>query len=440
MTILRTAAVAALLTLVVAAPAVAQGTLLAEAAEGLRESNVYVAPGVQSELPVEDETDLEALIAAAEVGPVYLAVLPEEALAEAGGSLDAALRLLGEDLDRPGTYGLVAGGDFRAGATGGTPFVEGEVPQAADAAAAEADGDVATLLATFIEELDAAADASATAADSADSGGGGATVFIWLLVAAAVAVGVWLLVRRRRKQREEAAQLAEVRRVAEEDVTALADAIIQLEPEVTIAPDPRAEGAYADASRHYTQGRDLLAAARRPQDLQAVTQELEEGRYAVARTRAALAGEPDPEHRPPCFFDPRHGPSTRDVEWSPPGGEPRAVPACEADALHVDRDEEPDVRQLELAGGRRPYYDAPPYYGGWMGGFYGGFGGLGFLNGLLLGQLLVGPGWGFGGYGMGGGYAGDGGGGDTGFGGGDFGGGGFGGGDFGGGDFGGGDF
>ena len=33
-----------------------------------------------------------------------------------------------------------------------------------------------------------------------------------------------------------------------------------------------------------------------------------------------LDGRKPPERRPPCFFDPRHGPSSRDVEWAPPGG------------------------------------------------------------------------------------------------------------------------
>ena len=222
-----------------------------------------------------------------------------------------------------------------------------------------------------------------------------------MLVAGAVGALVWS--RRRRRQRE-AAQLAEVRRVAEQDVTALSDAILLLEPEVAIAGDPRAPSAFADASGHFLQARELLARAQRPADLEPVTRELEEARYGVARTRAALEGQPEPERRPPCFFDPRHGPSTRDVTWAPPGGEPRPVPACEADALRVERHEEPEVRQLELAGGRRPYWEAPAYYGPWMGGWFGGFGGLGFLNGLMLGSLLSGPGWGYGGWGYGGGW------------------------------------
>jgi hypothetical protein len=150
--------------------------------------------------------------------------------------------------------------------------------------------------------------------------------------------------------------------------------------------------------------------------------------------KARLEGRRPPERRPPCFFDPRHGPSTRDVEWAPPGGAPRRVPACEADALRVESGEDPQPRELILSGRRVPYWEAGPAFAPFYGGFYGGFGG--FIPGLLAGELLSG-GWGWGGD-PDPGWGDDGGGGWDDGGGGDFGGGDFGGGDFGGGDFGGG--
>jgi hypothetical protein len=145
----------------------------------------------------------------------------------------------------------------------------------------------------------------------------------------------------------------------------------------------------------------------------------------MAVADALADGRPPPERTPPCFFDPRHGPSSREVEWAPAGGAPRLVPACEADAQRVERGEEPQSRQVMVGGAMTPYWAAPPVFGGYFGGF---------LPGLLLGEMLMG-GWGWGGYGAGPVDTGG-----SGFDGGDFGGGGFGGGDFGGGggDFGGG--
>src|SRR5258708_91176 len=167
--------------------------------------------------------------------------------------------------------------------------------------------------------------------------------------------------------------------------------------------------------------------------MQRVTTALEDGRYYMIATRARLAGQPVPERRAPCFFNPQHGPSVTDVGWAPPGGVSRPVPACAADAARVLRGEDPHTRMMNVNGYQRPYWDAGPAYGPYAGGYYSGFGGTNMLSGILVGTAIgsmLGGGWG-GGYGNGGDF----GGGDS--------GGGFGGdsGDAGGGwDFGGGDF
>jgi hypothetical protein len=199
--------------------------------------------------------------------------------------------------------------------------------------------------------------------------------------------------------------------------------------------NPEAKRSYVRALECYERARADLDGSSRLQDLEAVTAALEEGRWAMASARAHLEHRAPPERRSPCFFDPRHGPSMRDVSWSPPGGIPRDVPACEADANRVERGLEPESREITVGGRSLPYWNAPAYYGPWAGGYFGGFG---LFEGLLIGSLFsggFGGGWGDWGGDSGGDSGGDWGGGD--FGGGDFGGGDFGGGDFGGGDFGG---
>jgi hypothetical protein len=98
------------------------------------------------------------------------------------------------------------------------------------------------------------------------------------------------------------------------------------------------------------------------------------------------------------------------------------VPACEADAQRVEREEDPEMREVTVGGQRVPYWQAGPAYAPFAGGFFG----FGLLPGLMMGTML--------------GSAFDADVGSADVGGGDWGGGGFGGGDFGGGDFGGGDF
>ena len=260
------------------------------------------------------------------------------------------------------------------------------------------------------------------------------------------------------------ADLAAVRSVADEDVTRFGEELQRLDDDLlTEKLDEAARQDYQRALDSYESAKESVSRVAVPEDVKHVTSALEDGRYAVACVRARVAGQPLPVRRPPCFFNPAHGPSTTDIDWAPPGGQPRQVPVCAADADRVAQGAEPDVRTIPQGVGRVPYWQAGPAYSPWASGYFGGFMGSGLLPAVLVAGMLS-PGWGgYGGWdGDGGGWDGDGGGwdgdgndagdsGDSGDGGGgdwggdggggDWGGGGdFGGGDFGGGDFGGGDF
>jgi hypothetical protein len=126
----------------------------------------------------------------------------------------------------------------------------------------------------------------------------------------------------------------------------------------------------------------------------------------MACTKAVLEGRPIPERRPPCFFDPRHGPSTEDIEWAPPGGTPRRVPACAADVIRIKEGFDPHSRRVAVNGRPMEYWNAPAHYGPWAGGYFGGFGG-GLLSSLLMGSAL-GAGLGLGAEAVGGLFGGDG--------------------------------
>jgi hypothetical protein len=212
--------------------------------------------------------------------------------------------------------------------------------------------------------------------------------------------------------------------VAREDLVALGDDIRALDLDVQMPDaDPEGKQHYGQAAERYTEAEQALDRARRPEDIERVTLALEEGRWAMSAAKAELAGGQAPERRPPCFFDPRHGPSVGEVEWAPPEGLPRSVPVCAADLTRLEDGIEPDARQVPVNGQMVPYWQAGAAYMPWAGGFFGG----GLLPGLFIGSVLGG------GLGMFGGAAadeafapeGDFGGGDFGdFGGGDFGGGG----------------
>jgi type II secretory pathway pseudopilin PulG len=282
-----------------------------------------------------------------------------------------------------------------------------------------------------------------------------------------VVLGVVLAVivtRSQRRERERTQQaLTSVRSAAEEDV-------VRFGEDVTLLGDETAGRQLDEATRQdyrraldaYDSAKAALDRVQQPDDVRGITGILEDGRYAIACVQARLAGKPVPARLPPCFFNPQHGPSSENVDWAPPGGVPRSVPACPADAERVRQGAEPDVRKVPVGAGRRPYWQGGPGYGPYAQGYFSPFAMTGLLPGLFLGSLLAGGFDGGGSYSDGyqdgqdasgddgsydggdGGDSGDGGGyddGGSGDGGGDYGGGGdFGGGDFGGGDFGGGDF
>ena len=113
----------------------------------------------------------------------------------------------------------------------------------------------------------------------------------------------------------------EVRGSAQDDLVALGEDIRALDVDIQmpgISDD--AKQRYEQALQAYQRASEIFDRAKRPEDLAPVSETLEEGRYAMAYTKALLEGRPPPERRPPCFFDPRHGPSTEDVQWAPPGG------------------------------------------------------------------------------------------------------------------------
>src|SRR3546814_3601154 len=103
---------------------------------------------------------------------------------------------------------------------------------------------------------------------------------------------------------------------------------------------------YQRALDAYEDAKMLLADAAEPEDLTQVTRTLEDGRYAQACVLARQDGRELPQRRPPCFFNPAHGPAQTDVSWAPGGGAEREIPVCLADAERVRAGAEPDARQV----------------------------------------------------------------------------------------------
>lgn len=205
------------------------------------------------------------------------------------------------------------------------------------------------------------------------------------LVAVALAAGASS--RKRTAARHEA-ELAPVRQLAEEDVTALGVELQELD--LDLAGRELDAGARADYQRAldaYESAKPAAAALARPDEVRHVTEILEDGRYAMACVRARVEGQPLPQRRPPCFFDPRHGLSVADVPWTPPGGSQRDVPACSLDVERVRAGAEPDIRKVMVGSRRVPYWQGGRAYQPYAQGYFGGFGPMDWM---FMGMLFSG--------------------------------------------------
>lgn len=374
---------AALLFAAAPAHAVAGGGI-ATIAASLRADPVYTVPAAADVLPSATADALRATIRSSGK-PIFVVAVPANSPLAAAGSRGAVLSALREQVGRPGVYAVTVGRTFDAAA-------DASVMSRARLAALKSDvtatyqGDGPGLLTAFVDGAVAeAGNGSAVRRETGTSSWTGLLVVVGVLGAG---VGAMLLVRRRARARRtdlERRQLEQVRPTVDEDITAYGEKLdrVAFDPGAKDTDDEmRAE--WSKALDAYDRAKSAMARARTPEDVRPVGEALDDGRFALATLEARRAGEPPPERRPPCFFDPRHGPSVKEMRWAPADGVERRVPVCAADAVRLQDGAAPDIRQVDGPFGRRPYWEAGAMYGPWATGWYGGM----LLPGLLIGTTL----------------------------------------------------
>lgn len=220
-----------------------------------------------------------------------------------------------------------------------------------------------------------------------------------VILIAAVAAVIAVILRRRALEQDRArraeleSKLTASRRVADEDVTRFGEELQTLDTDVAGHPlDEPMQQDYQRALDAYEDAKTSLAAVQQPNEIRNVTEILEDGRYAIACVKARIAGEPLPQKRPPCFFNPAHGPSVKNVSWAPPGGAARDIPACAADAERVEAGADPYVRTVPVGSRRVPYWEGGKAYAPWAQGYYNSWRGSDLVSGMLIGSLLFGGG------------------------------------------------
>ncbi|MFE5189635.1 hypothetical protein [Streptomyces sp. NPDC056628] len=372
--------------LLTGSPGAHAATDLSTVAEALREDPVYVDPAASDQLSSADAEALSDKIRDAGK-PVFVAVLPADQPER------DIFRNLRTETGITGLYAIRSGDRFgaRADAVVLPPRGVQNLVRAVQGVV-----DPKAQLNDFVDA--ALRSARGTAPASWGDGGGGGVdtggILVAGIVIAAGGAGAYALVRRNRRRHEEEqrAALEKLRTVVDEDITAYGEELDRLDfhPAEPGADDAK-RGDYERALDSYEQAKRLMDGARRPEDVKPVTQALADGRFSLTQLAARREGRPLPERRPPCFFDPRHGPAVADETWTPPGGAAREVPVCAADRARLADGRDPAIREVDTEYGRRPYWDAGPAYGPWAGGYFGGGILPGLLVGTLLGSAMAGP-------------------------------------------------
>ena len=332
-----------------AAPAWA-GPEVDQAAFALRTDPVYVDADAELRLTAAQERGLEARIATAQAGPLFVAVMPEAAKAEAPATIPTGVSdLLLSALRERGTYAVVAGRRIRAGSA---DLRAGEL-----AAAAAREHSREGLPAVLNGFVDGVAPERAGRRWQRRRRRRRWRRVRWAGAARAAGRGRRPLRRqprpapaagerrdgraRRRPAARGPRRPRRARRRRARDRRRHRDA--RRRP-----AGPGRAGARAGALRR---GRDRARPGAPARGLRSdQLARSRRARWSMEVAKAHLEGRPPPERRPPCFFDPRHGPSVARRGVGAARRRARPLPVCAADAVRIESGEDPHAREVD---GRR---------------------------------------------------------------------------------------
>ena len=325
-------------------------------ASHLGDAGVWVDPDVK-ELTSSEVAELDAAAKQASA-PIRIAVIPASKINTSDSGYYVNLAWEGEEIadqlyDRvgvEGVYGVLVdansesqGRGFHAvqrADHGPTYFVGDAVDQAVDCCAP----DYEPMLEKFIERAQVIN--KPFYVDAAPYAGGLAGV-----------IGLWYGLTawgaRRTRRKDEKAHLDVSKPLLDEEIIALSQQVSAL-PTVS---DPQQSKLSKDVLDTVEKARHRLDEAKGDKDIEAVTTLLGSARYGLVCLDAVRGGKPIPEPTAPCFFDPRHGPSTDQIEWKPEEGAARAVDVCAACKQRDEAGEEPQIRMVKGWQLSTPYWE-----------------------------------------------------------------------------------
>ncbi|MFF0345847.1 hypothetical protein [Kribbella sp. NPDC004875] len=338
-------------------------------ASHLGDPGVYVDPGV-TELSESEIAELDAAAKSA-AAPIRIAVIPASKINTSGNAYYVELAWEGEEIadqlyDRVGVEGVYAvlvdaesesdGRGFHAvqrADHGPTYYVGDAVDEAVDCCAPNYE----PMLKQFIQRAQIVD--KPFYVDAAPFAGGAAGI-----------IGLWCAVTglgaRRERRRDEKNHLEVTRPLLNEEIIALSQQVSEL----PTTSDPQQSKLSKDVLDTVEKARHRLDAAQGDRDVEAVTTLLGSARYGMVCLDAVRAGKPIPKPTAPCFFDPRHGPSTDQIEWKPDDGAARNVDVCAACKQRDVDDAQPQIRMVTRVETPRPYWEFGEDLGAYVDGYW----------------------------------------------------------------------
>lgn len=285
----------AALVLLVASPALAAEP--DEVADGIADDGVFVEAGAST-----TESEIGALVREArnDGENLSIVVLADEPISGASTFADAVVDRVGRELViviAPDSVGYAGTGDV---------YTVDDLETALDAAF-EGGGDDGDFARSIVESLTGRSVEVADPVPAGSSDGGGGGGFVLFLVVVVAVVGGILWVRSRSSKRKVAAETSRIdaaKTEVQRRIDDVANDLLDMEEEVRLADNPRADRFYNEAGDTYRAVSDAYLAATTPAELIDLSNRLDTAIWQLDTAEAILDGTELPERPVPRRLEP----------------------------------------------------------------------------------------------------------------------------------------
>ena len=257
-----------------------------EVVPGLEASGYYIEGGSNASEQVVSDAVFEGR---ADGGRLYIVVLSDEPPGGAPTFSDSVLDLLDGD-----GYVLTVTPETVGWAGDGSVWTSEEMDAATDASLTAGSDDEVVQQFVFTLTGQSTGGGGEPGTDQGGSETSGGFSFVWVLLIGGAIVAVWVFASRRSRQSQLQKRLEEVKEMAKEKLSSVANDILEMEDEVAVSDNAEVKAHYQRASEMYTKAMEETARATTIREMLDVSEELDLAIWELDCTEALLDGKPKP--------------------------------------------------------------------------------------------------------------------------------------------------